>query len=310
MNGSLFSIFLLLSLAQTAETPIEEEAPPAKAPARPGTPAIISIDRQMHRFRPGAPRPTPPAEQPESRPPATPHHPRGPLSRPSPTRDTNDGEPTGGVPQEALNVIPPFRLLAVELVLTLDSTHLRTPVIGLITEDFWWKGKLILPAGTEVHGMAAPDRLRDRIVAETEWTLIFPRAPAVEEVTSLRIRALALDREQLDPEGLRFAPEDGSFGLRGELRYHAPIEEERLFLAAFLEGLSRAAQRREASGSLLGGTEVSVNARNAVLAGTAEVLSEYIQRLKAEIPPGGSFIRVPAGKQFFLYTIEPWTPPL
>ena len=46
------------------------------------------------------------------------------------------------------------RLLRCELVNTVDSTNIDTPIIGLVIEDAWNDGRLIIPAGTEVHGVA------------------------------------------------------------------------------------------------------------------------------------------------------------
>ena len=37
---------------------------------------------------------------------------------------------------------------------TVDSTNIDTPIIGLVIEDAWNDGRLIVPAGTEVHGVA------------------------------------------------------------------------------------------------------------------------------------------------------------
>ena len=55
----------------------------------------------------------------------------------------------------------PFgRLIPCETVVALESNRLETPVIGLVTEDVWHDGRLVIPAGAEVHGRAALDRTR------------------------------------------------------------------------------------------------------------------------------------------------------
>jgi hypothetical protein len=48
------------------------------------------------------------------------------------------------------NCLPYGRLLKCELVNTVDSINLETPIIGLVAEDVWRDGRLIIPAGTEV----------------------------------------------------------------------------------------------------------------------------------------------------------------
>jgi hypothetical protein len=50
--------------------------------------------------------------------------------------------------------LPYGRLLRCELVNTVDSTNIETPIIGLVIEDAWNGGRVIIPAGTEVHSLA------------------------------------------------------------------------------------------------------------------------------------------------------------
>ena len=54
--------------------------------------------------------------------------------------------------------LPYGRLLRCELVNTVDSTNIDTPIIGLVIEDAWNDGRVIIPAGTEVHGLAQESR--------------------------------------------------------------------------------------------------------------------------------------------------------
>src|SRR5690606_23293945 len=58
---------------------------------------------------------------------------------------------------------PYGRMIPCETVVTIESSRLDTPVIGLVTEDVWHDGRLIIPAGAEVHGRASLDRSRERI---------------------------------------------------------------------------------------------------------------------------------------------------
>ena len=41
---------------------------------------------------------------------------------------------------------PAFRLVKCQLVNTVDSANLLTPIIGLVTDDLWWNGKVIIRA--------------------------------------------------------------------------------------------------------------------------------------------------------------------
>ncbi len=62
-----------------------------------------------------------------------------------------------------------------ELVFTIDSTNEQTPLIGVVMEPVYNNGQLVVPAGAELHGIARPDRLRDRIFSGEAWVLVFPR---------------------------------------------------------------------------------------------------------------------------------------
>ena len=120
---------------------------------------------------------------------------------------------TAGVPQpkKLSAVYAPFgRLIPCETVITVDSASIQTPIIGLVTENVYFGGKLIIPAGTEVHGMAQTDRQRERIAGNTSWTFVWQNG---EE---MQIKAIALDREfdnSTNQSG--WAITDGSAGLRG-----------------------------------------------------------------------------------------------
>ncbi len=50
--------------------------------------------------------------------------------------------------------LPYGRLLRCELVNTVESTNIDTPIVGLVMENAWNDGRVIIPAGTEVHGVA------------------------------------------------------------------------------------------------------------------------------------------------------------
>src|SRR4051794_33144577 len=108
------------------------------------------------------------------------------------------------------NFAPFGRLIPCELVITVDSSSINTPIVGLVTEDIFHHGQLIIPAGTEVHGTAQVDRARERIASDGRWTLVWQNG---EE---LSVSGLALDHER-EPDAGTWAITDGSAGLRGRL---------------------------------------------------------------------------------------------
>ena len=131
------------------------------------------------------------------------------------------------------NYAPYGRLIPCELIVTVDSSSIQTPIIGMVTEDVYHDGRLIIPAGTEVHGKAQTDRTRERIASGNNWTLVWPGG---EE---LRLSGIALDREA-DPSGDGWAITDGSAGLRGRVLKSDDMSEIKLFAATFLSGAASA----------------------------------------------------------------------
>lgn len=195
--------------------------------------------------------------------------------------------------------LPFGRLIKAELVITLESTEDEMPLIGLVVEPVYNNGKLIIPAGTELHSMARPDRVRDRIVSITTWKMIFPREGQRPNGRQLTFQGMALDREDGDGNGLTWGLTDGSYGLRGRTVHQGQTAQEVMLFAA--EAL------RAASGSVMDrqqtivGSQVEANARNAGLTGGQAVLEHFAKGLLKEIERNGVYIQVPAGKQFYVY---------
>lgn len=189
----------------------------------------------------------------------------------------------------------PFgRLVQCELVITVDSSTINTPIIGLITDDVWHNGRLIIPAGTEVHGTAKVDRVRERIASSGNWTLVWQSG---EELT---VNGLALDREKAQ-DGESWAISDGSAGLRGELLKSDDMAEIKLFTAAFLSGAASGLTEKEQT---VFGTQTVPSLQNAPFVGAKQVLDTYARQIYETIQRDGFYVRVPAGKQFYLYVTQ------
>lgn len=198
----------------------------------------------------------------------------------------------------------PFgRLIPCETVVTLESNRLETPVIGLVTEDVWHDGRLVIPAGAEVHGRASLDRTRERLAVEGAWRIVW-RTPDADNGTELPVTGLALDREWNAATG-QWGEHDGSAGLRGEILKTSDDRELKLFAATFLSTATAALQDTRTAVGMVGESAVPVaTARNATLAGTGAVLREYAQQLRDAIARDGIYLRVPSGKPFYLYVTE------
>lgn len=207
-----------------------------------------------------------------------------------------DASPAPTKPQR---FVPYGRLIKAELVITLESTLDEMPLVGVVVEPVYNNGRLVIPAGTEVHSMVRPDRIRNRLVSVSTWKLVFPREGRRPSGRQLTFEGIALDRDDRDGGNLTWGVTDGSFGLRGRLaRFGQTSEELLLFAAEALKAASASMMDRQHT---LTGSQVAANAKNAALAGGQAVLGQFAQRVSEEISRNGVYIQVPAGKQFYVY---------
>ncbi|MEO8353342.1 MAG: TrbI/VirB10 family protein [Chthoniobacteraceae bacterium] len=189
----------------------------------------------------------------------------------------------------------PFgRLVQCELIVTVDSSAISTPIIGLVTDDVWHDGRLVIPAGTEVHGTAKVDRVRERIASSGNWTLVWQGGD------ELSVSGLALDREK-QPDGTGWGITDGSAGLRGALLKSDDLAEIKLFAATFLSGAASGLTEKEQT---VFGSQAVPSLQNAPFVGAQQVLAAYAKQILDTIQRDGFYVRVPAGKQFYLYVTQ------
>jgi hypothetical protein len=206
---------------------------------------------------------------------------------------------TAGVPapKKLSAAFAPFgRLIPCETVITVDSASIQTPIVGLVTENVYYDGKLIIPAGTEVHGMAQTDRQRERIAGNTSWTLVW------QDGEEMQLNAVALDREfDNNTNQSGWAITDGSAGLRGEIIKSDNLADIKLFAATFLSGAAGALTEKQQT---IFGPINSPTLNNAPFAGAQAVLQTYAQQILDSIQKNGFYVRVPSGKQFYLYVLQ------
>jgi hypothetical protein len=272
-----------------------EPLSPARTNDKPQT--VQTVERQMELFRPPVPKPEPPPPLPKTNEP-----PRAVVEAPKPAPAPPPSislfpDATAGVPEPktpGTHYAPYGRLIPCETVITVDSAAIQTPIVGLVTEDVYHAGRLIIPAGTEVHGTAQTDRHRERIASGGSWTLVWQTG---EE---LRLKGVALDREfSGDQEGWGIT--DGSAGLRGRILKTDDLAEIKLFAATLLSGAAAALTEKETT--ILGSID-SRSLNNAPLKGAQDVLKIYSQRILEAIQRDGFYVRVASGKQFYLYIVQ------
>lgn len=268
---------------------------PAAKPA-PSVPLPKTLTRDMAKF---AKPPTPPVSVSPAA--GAPTSTAAPIPRELPLALFT--APRESVPAPTSVRAPFGRLIPCETVVALESNRLDTPIIGLVTEDVWHDGRLIIPAGAEVHGKAVLDRARERLASQSSWRIVW-RTPDRDNGTELQVQGIALDRE-CDPATATFGEHDGSAGLRGQVVKTEDDRELKLFAATFLATATSALQDVRPTAGLLGESSVPVaTARNAILAGTGAVLREYAQSIREAISRDGFYLRVPAGKTFYLYVTQ------
>src|SRR5271165_2734625 len=221
---------------------------------------------------------------------------------------------------------PAFRMVRCKLVNTVDSSNIATPVQGLVTDDLVWDGKVVIPRCSEVHGLAQVDKSRERIVAEGAWTftLFEPDIGRLGD-RELVVKGYALDREDdpefkalmvgatvVDPKVKTWGITDGSAGLRGVVLRSNNAAELNLFVATFIAGIAQSVQgtvtnvfgQTVASPNISGAGGVPGYIINPPALGAEAVLDRYAQMVMDSIERDGFFIRVPAGKLFYVYVTE------
>ena len=185
-------------------------------------------------------------------------------------------------------------LLKCKLVNTIDSANLETPVIAVLLEDVWQNGKKIIPANTLVHGTARAGRMRDRVTAAGAWHFVW------QDGRELVFSGVALDREY-DQEIDGYGITDGSAGLKGRVMATDDLQELKMLASAALSGFASGTQDRSQTAL---GTTITGSVSNGVREGVGSVFDLYAKRTLKDIEENGYFVRVAAGKEFYVYVLE------
>jgi hypothetical protein len=185
--------------------------------------------------------------------------------------------------------------LPCKLVITLDSSSLRTPVVAILTRDVYNKRhELILPAGSEIHALCGR-RSRDRIEVDGAFRAVF------EDGREVEFAGIALDRKDaLKTNGQKtWDITDGSAGILGTI-IEPKNGEIQLLIAALVQGFSQGTQ--DCQTNAFGTTTVVGSLRNGGLQAASNIADYEAQRILEKLKESGSFVRVPAGTDFYIYT--------
>jgi type F conjugative transfer system protein TrbI len=197
-------------------------------------------------------------------------------------------------------VLPYGRLLRCELVNTVDSTNIDTPIIGLVIEDAWNDGRVIIPAGTEVHGIAQKSPVRERIGSDGQWFLVF------QDGRELPISGTVLDHAPDPKNSESWDESDGSAGLRGFIVKSDKYAEAKAILAAMISAGAGAFPETTNLLSPLGGaTQLNSGGIESAFSAGMQVGGQlYSRRLLERLDKDSFYVRVPAGTTFYLYVTQ------
>jgi hypothetical protein len=311
--AALFAAGLIIfSVLRKQNNPLDDAIPLVPLGVSTNKPQVVqTVVRPLQLFIPPPPKTEPIISEKPSTLVSSNSYPVGTASSPQPSFITpsHQTEPLAPIslfadstadmvrPKKLSAIYAPFgRLIPCETVVTVDSSSMQTPIVGLITENIYYGGKLVIPAGTEIHGMAQADQQRDRIATSPSWTLVW------QDGEEMQLKAIALDREFDDNTNQSgWAITDGSAGLRGEVIKSDNLADIKLFAATFLSGAADALTEKQET---VFGPINSPSLNNAPFQGAQTVLQTYAQQIYDSIQKNGYYVRVPSGKQFYLYVLQ------
>ncbi len=233
---------------------------------------------------------------------------RAPTPQPTP-QAASTPKPPPPVPQTIFSSVeraigndflPYGRMVRCELVNTIDSTSIETPIIGLVIADVWHDGRLIIPAGAEVHGAAQQVAARERLGSQRQWIIVF------QDGRELPVSGMALNYAP-DPAGAElWAEADGAAGLQGYTIQSDKYAEAKAILAAMISAGAGAFPDSTDIISPFGGvTQVQDGGiGDAFSAGIQAGAQIYSERLLRNLDNDPFFVRVPAGTLFYLYVTQ------
>ena len=200
----------------------------------------------------------------------------------------------------------PFgRLLDCKLVNTLESNVDGTPLIAIVIKDLWWTNaqgerKLIIPAGTEVHGKMG-SCVRNRMMSDGNFILVW-QITSGQVGMELQLQGRVLEKSNQAGDKSKATITDMAAGIPGRVMGNSNLNEMLQYTMAFARGLSEGFETTKTfdNGSTIV-TENDGTTKNA-LAKAFETLSNVaLENITDKISKESYYIRVPAGTEFYLY---------
>ena len=200
---------------------------------------------------------------------------------------------------------PYGRLLNCKLVNTLESNVEGTPLIAMVIEDLWWvnsKGerKLVIPAGTEVHGKMG-SCVRNRMMASGNFILVW-QLTSGEVGMELQLNGRVLEKSNQAGNKNLATITDMAAGIPGRVMNNNNLNEMLQYTMAFVQGLSAGFQTTRTYDN--GSTIIQENdgsTKNALASAFQQMSEVALENISDKINKESYYIRVAAGTEFYLY---------
>jgi hypothetical protein len=204
------------------------------------------------------------------------------------------------------NRYAPFgRLVHCKLVNTLESNVEGTPLIAIVIEDLWWTNsngekKLIIPAGTELHGKVS-GFVRNRITSSGNFIFVWQLGSGKVGM-ELQVQGRVLEKSTQPNNPGKGAITDMAAGLPGRIMNNGQLNEMLQYTMAFVNGLSSGFQNNTTySNGFNIIQEKNGSTKNAIASAFEQLSSVALENLSEKINKESYYIRVAAGTEFYLY---------
>ena len=220
-----------------------------------------------------------------------------------------DGENAGAERKEFISerYAPYGRLISCKMVNTIESGDTDTPLIAFVTEDLWWinsrgEKKLIIPAGTEVHGTVNGAKpLRNRLTTGGNFVLVW-QATSDMVGFELQVKGIALEKSNAPDTKSLATISDMAAGIPGQVMSNENLAKFLMYTLAFGQGMAQGFQTSEVysnSGGIISTQEGTT--QNAFARGAETLAQIMLQDVSEQISKESYYIRVAAGTEFYLF---------
>ena len=202
---------------------------------------------------------------------------------------------------------PYGRMISCKMINTVESGNAQTPLIAVVTEDLWWinasgEKKLVIPAGTEVHGSIDGSKpVRNRLMTGNNFVLVW-QASSDMVGFELQLKGIALEKSTYPDNPMLAAISDMSAGIPGQVVSNENLSKFMMYTLAFAQGVAQGYQTTEVytdSGVTVSSQDGTTG--NAIARGTETLAQTMLQDISQMIARESYYIRVAAGTEFYLF---------